>query len=313
MPTLTLTPDSDSLDESGRLIDGTPLTIVALAGNDSIIGHGGVDVIYGGAGNDTILAGPGDTIYGGGSDPTSIDPTDQDTQVIGVPPGGSFVVNPDPANPENGTVDIFDGPNGTGNLIGTVTFFEIEPICFTQGTMIETSKGEIAIEDLSEGDLVLTHDSGLQPVRWIGRRSFPAFGKMAPVMIKAGALGNHRDLMVSQLHRMLITDWRAELMFGEPEVLVTAKHLVNSDTIYVIEGGEVEYVHMLFDTHQIVMANGAASESFHPGEQGLSWLEQEIREEIFTIFPELRADLDGYGPSARMSLKGYEARALKAR
>jgi len=124
-------------------------------------------------------------------------------------------------------------------------------------------------------------------------------------------LGNDRDLLVSQLHRMLITDWRAELMFGEPEVLAAAKHLINGDTIHMAEGGEVEYFHMLFDAHEIVTANGAPSESFHPGEQGMSWLEEEVREEIFSIFPELRIALEGYGPTARTTLKAFEARALK--
>ena len=47
-------------------------------------------------------------------------------------------------------------------------------------------------------------------------------GAGAPVLIPAGALGNTRDLLVSQQHRMLVTGWRAELMFGEPEVLVAA-------------------------------------------------------------------------------------------
>ena len=136
-------------------------------------------------------------------------------------------------------------------------------------------------------------------------------GKVAPIVIKAGALDNDRDLRVSPLHRMLISDWRAELMFGEQEVLAAAKHLVNGDTIYVEEGLEVEYFHMLFDQHEIVTANGAPSESFHPGEQGMGWLDEEVREEIFTIFPELRGDYAEYGPAARTSLKAFEARALK--
>ncbi|MEM7060066.1 MAG: Hint domain-containing protein [Pseudomonadota bacterium] len=286
--------------------------VQASNNNDSIIGSSGADTVNALEGNDTILGGVDDVIDGGGTGPAP-DPNDFDTLAVDLGPTGvSFVVNADPGNPEQGTIDIFDGPNGTGNIVGTITFQEIENIvCFTRGTMIETPDGEVAIEDLAEVDLVMTRDNGAQPLRWIGSKALPAHGKLAPVMIKAGALDNDRDLQVSQLHRMLVTDWRAELMFGEAEVLATAKHLVNGDTIYVAEGGEVEYFHMLFDNHEIVTANGAASESFHPGEQGMSWLEEEMREEIFTIFPELRVQLDGYGPAARMSLKAYETRALK--
>jgi hypothetical protein len=100
------------------------------------------------------------------------------------------------------------------------------------------------------------------------------------------------------------------MLFGEAEVLAAAKHLVNGDSIYAQTGGEVEYFHMLFDAHEIVTANGAASESFHPGELGMGSMAQEAREEIFTLFPELRVDAETYGPATRTSLKGYEAKAL---
>ena len=324
-------------------------TIDGGSGNDSIDGGDGTDTIDGGDGNDTIDAGLGDddinistgdsaaggggddefilttsgltgtntiTIVGGETDEEDvIDPTNNpagrlgDTLIINAAAGETFDVLYAGGNDEAGTVNIIDSG---GNTISTIEFSEIENIvCFTRGTMIMTPRGEVAIEDLEEGDMVLTRDRGAQPIRWIGSQTVEAKGKLAPVMIAEGALGNDRDLRVSALHRMLITDWRAELMFGEPEVLAAAKHLVNGDTIYVEEGGEVEYFHMLFDNHEIVTANGAPSESFHPGEQGVSWLEEEIREEIFTIFPQLRVDMQGYGPAARTSLKAFEARALK--
>ena len=129
-------------------------------------------------------------------------------------------------------------------------------------------------------------------------------------MIKAGAMANDRDLLISPQHRMVVEGWKSELLFGEREVLAAAKHLVNNDTIYVKEGGEVEYFHMLFDTHEIVFANGAASESFHPGEVGIAALTNEAREEVYVLFPELRDNVETYGPAARTSLKGHEAKVL---
>lgn len=50
-------------------------------------------------------------------------------------------------------------------------------------------------------------------------------------------------------HRVLVRDIRAQLMFGEEEVLVAAKDLINDVTIYRREGGDVEYFHILFDHH----------------------------------------------------------------
>ncbi|MEM7210871.1 MAG: Hint domain-containing protein [Pseudomonadota bacterium] len=298
-------------------------------GDDTIDGGDGDDSIDGGDGDDTIDGGNGDDTMGGGGgdDVFNVGPatgndsilggetgeTIGDTIIITAGPGDQVIVTPDDNDPEMdaGTIVVIDT---NGNTISNITYDEIENVqivCFTRGTMIMTPKGEVAIEDLEEGDMVVTRDHGVQPIRWIGSQKVEAAGKLAPVMIREGALGNDRDLKVSPLHRMLITDWRAELMFDEAEVLAAAKHLVNGDTIYVEEGGEVEYFHMLFDQHEIVTANGAPSESFHPGEQGLSWLEEEVREEIFAIFPELRIEVEGYGPAARTSLKGWEARALK--
>lgn len=183
-------------------------------------------------------------------------------------------------------------------------------VCFAAGTQIDTPDGNVAIETLKAGDLVQTMDHGVQVIRWIGFSTVPATGKFAPIVICKGALGNSRELAVSPQHRMLLSGWKAELMFGKSEVLCAATHLVNGDTIYRREGGEVEYFHMLFDSHEIVFAEGCPTESFHPGAQGFGNMAEETREEIFELFPELRRDLASYGPTSRQSLKGFEAKAF---
>ncbi len=128
--------------------------------------------------------------------------------------------------------------------------------CFTRGTLIKTDQGERPIEELAAGDMVLTMDHGYQPIRWIGSTKRAATGDLAPILIRKGALGNDRDLRVSPQHRMLLQGWQAELLFGELEVLATAKSLLNDHSILRDEGGEVEYFHMLFDTHEIIWAEG---------------------------------------------------------
>ena len=221
----------------------------------------------------------------------------------------------------NGTAGVNQGGNFTitsgdeSGQVGNISFenFEtisIDVVCFAQGTMITTDRGDVAIENLVEDDMVLTRDNGMQPIKWIGHSRARAKGHLAPIMIKKGAMGNERDLRVSPQHRMLVEGWKAEMLFGENEVLVAAKHLVNGDTIFAQEGDEVVYYHMLFDSHEIVFAEGIPSESFHPGECGMSALDEASREEIFELFPELREDVRAFGPSARMSLKGTEGAVL---
>jgi Hint domain-containing protein len=179
-------------------------------------------------------------------------------------------------------------------------------ICFTRGTMIETQNGEVAIEDLSVGDMVRTLDSGYQPIRWIRSRTVPGSGNFAPIEFKAGAVGNRRSLSVSPQHRMLITSAISELYFGTHELLATAKSLVNDKTIRKTVLDSVEYFHILFDKHEIIFAEGALSESFFPGEQSMSSFDDETRQEIFELFPELRSNQKYYGKTARMVLKSRE-------
>jgi len=183
-------------------------------------------------------------------------------------------------------------------------------ICFATGTEIATPNGPVAVENLCVGDLVNTRDNGAQTLRWHGSTKVAATGDLAPIVISKGALGNSRDLVVSPQHRILLKGWRAELMFGEPEILCATVHLVNGDTIYRREGGEVEYHHILFDRHEIVSSEGIPTESFHPGQQGMGALSEDARQEIYTLFPELHPESGQMRKMSRPSLKSFEARAL---
>jgi hypothetical protein len=182
--------------------------------------------------------------------------------------------------------------------------------CFTAGTAIATPSGERLIETLVPGDLVLTADHGAQAVRWIGNRRVAGQGRFAPVLIREGALGNSRDLRVSPQHRMLLSGWRAELLFGASEVLAAACHLINDASIRRAPCAQVRYFHLMFDQHEIITAEGCASESFFPGVAALGGLEAETRSEILALFPELAAGVAGYGATARTTLKPYEARVF---
>lgn len=183
--------------------------------------------------------------------------------------------------------------------------------CFVAGTGILTPDGEVPVETLQLGDLVVTHDNGAQPVRWIGRREVPACGVMAPIHIREKTFGDHGNLMVSPQHRVLVRDSFAELLFGETEVLISAKDLVNDYSVTRIEGGTVEYVHILFDTHEVVYSEGLATESFLPGPQMAQNFEHEIIEEICALFPEIDPNSGvGYSPAARRTLRGFEAQLL---
>ncbi len=186
--------------------------------------------------------------------------------------------------------------------------------CFVAGTLIDTPNGPVRVENLRPGDLVLTLDNGVQPIRWVGSREIEAKDNFAPIRICAGSYGAEADVLLSPQHRVLIRDIWAELLFGDSEVLVKAKDLVNDKTVRREESEmTVTYVHLLFDQHNILTSSGLLSESYLPGPMMRHTFPDEACAEIITLFPEL-ADIYSAGwAAARPILKTYEAQALRAR
>ena len=223
----------------------------------------------------------------------------------------------------NGKLSVLgDGDQENFNFTYTVTDGNISDVgyvnatsvpCFVAGTMIQTTRGNVMVERLQPGDMIITQDDGPQPLRWIGTRRVDAVGKFAPIHIRPNTFGAHGHLLVSPLHRILIRDTLAELLFGEQEVLVCARDLVNDRSVRVKEGSQVTYVHLMFDRHQVIFSEGLATESFLPGPQTTDVFEAEIIAEICAIFPEIDPDTGlGYSPAARRTLKRYEAALLRA-
>lgn len=197
--------------------------------------------------------------------------------------------------------------------------------CFAAGTMITTPDGDVAVEPLVIGDLVCTQDASAQPVAWCGTRYLDAralalYPALRPVRIAAGALGvgvPQRDLVVSPQHRILVASDTTHRVSGTREVLVAAKHLVGLPGISVdMQARDVTYVHFLCPAHQVVFAQGAATESMLPGPQALRSLSPQARSEVLALFPEL-----GFGiapaalgaVSARPCLDGRHSRNLASR
>lgn len=323
--------DTVPADGGDDVIDGGAGddAIFGDAGDDSLAGGTGADTLEGGTGNDSLTVAQGDSASGGDGDDSFLvtDLAESGSGNISITGGEGGESAGDSLDFQGlidwGDITYTNTEDSSGGLSGhatlgdgsVVNFSEIENviICFTAGTRILTPHGPRPVEDLRPGDLVITADDGLQPVRWSGRRTVPAQGRLAPIRLRGGsAFGNGRDLLVSPQHRMLLTGHRANLLFGESEVLAAAKHLIDGRDVFREPGGEVSYVHLLFDRHQVIFAEGAPSESFHPGTQGLEAVSDPAREELFTLFPKLRSNPNGYGDTSRLCLKRHEARLLAA-
>lgn len=286
-------------------------TLLGGDGNDVLTGGDGNDLLDGGAGNDTMFAGIGDSVYGGAL------LGEQDVLDLSVYGWENVTLVPDTLNPLNGIAQIYDPL--TGALLGTLSYFNIAQVlvCFAAGTLILTQKGEVPVERLKAGDLVRTRDHKLQPLRWVGRKDLGlgdviAGPHLRPVKIAKGALGDGlplAELAVSPQHRMLVGGWRAEMLFGVAEVLVPAVQLTHLPGVTRAAPRPVSYYHLLFDRHELVLSNGTWSESFQPAERTLAEMDEGPRRELLARFPDLAGPGIDY-PAARMTLKGFEARAL---
>ena len=186
--------------------------------------------------------------------------------------------------------------------------------CFCSGTRILTPSGERAIETLQVGQRVTTLDHGPQPIRFIWRSAhkFPGAERQnLPIQFKAGSLGPNspkRDLTVSPQHRMLLNCSEFRKSYGNEEILVPAKGLLKLAGVRVKQGTRtVEYLHLLFDRHEILLANGTMSESFFPGAAVLCDMQPDDREALFAVNPGLRTGAEeGLGSPARPILHVQE-------
>lgn len=322
---------------------------------DLLYGDGGNDTIDGGIDNDTIFGGTGnDYIIGGAGSDQMDGGDDADTFVIGRGEGAGDVVSGGSGGDDNDTLDLtnaaadggkvnvvitskdsdgngYDGYvefiDRDGKVTGRLDYTNIEHFkgaepsvpCFTPGTLIATPRGERRVEELREGDRIITRDNGIQEIRWAGTKLVTAeelarAPHMKPVLIRKGALGNdlpEADMLVSPNHRMLVANDRTALYFDEHEVLVSAKHLIGGAGITEASPQGVSYIHFMFDQHEVVLANGAWSESFQPGDYSLSGMGNAQRAEIYGLFPELRTEAGlGAYTAARRTLKRHEASLL---
>lgn len=185
---------------------------------------------------------------------------------------------------------------------------------FVAGTLIDTPDGQRPVEELVAGDRVTTLANGSRALVWVARRQILpveilALPGLRPLSLPVGSAGNDRPLLVSPRQRMLIDDWRAEVYFGEDRVLVAAEALSDTrDTRPPLPKDGVEYVILMCDRHEVLVANGALTESFHPDEAALAALTDAEQASLAAVAS--RADLLRRRPAYPI-VKNAEARALR--
>jgi Ca2+-binding RTX toxin-like protein len=276
-------------------------TLIAGAGNDYMVGGSGgntlaagagIDTMYGGTGANTFAFAPGDapvnnasgTDYIGDFKPgtdkldfSAFAKVGHELSFVGTAPltgpgqvdysnsGGFTFVEGDVTSAGGADFEI----QMAGSLNLQASDFSFGTECFVAGTRIATPHGEVPVERLAVGDLVLTASGTTQPIVWIGEgRVRVTRGRRSaatPVIVRKGALAPgvpHRDLRITKGHCLYIDD-----------VLIPVEFLVNHRSImWDDRAQEVALYHVELQAHDVLIANGAPAESYR--DDGNRWLFQ---------------------------------------
>ncbi|NHN87973.1 Hint domain-containing protein [Acetobacter conturbans] len=299
---------------TGMTLDGGKLTIDgnSVVSNTVLVSGGELDLlspkasvtgtlVFAGAGTLVQSVAPSSSAYGiqavisgfGANDTIELDGLTSGATLSSVSSGGNTVVTvADGTTSEtltfagDYTADFF---MLAADSTGALSITSDGTPCYCPGTAILTETGERSVESLRIGERLVTRDGALRPIRWIGRRSYDgrfAAGRtdIMPVRIAAGALGHGlpcRDLVISPLHAMFLDG-----------VLVPAQALVNGRTITQAEQVSViEYIHIELETHDIIFAEGAPSETFiDDGSRGMFHNAREFAE----LYPDATPQVPRY-------------------
>jgi hypothetical protein len=182
--------------------------------------------------------------------------------------------------------------------------FEAAFSAFGRGTLIATPEGEIAIEDLLPGDLVITGSGAPAEIRWIGSCNFPPEGETPrPKLIRvfAGTFGlsrPHSFVTFGQGARILQTPLPLRAEMGPRALLTQIGAFLDGEAVIEIDPPTpVRLYHLMLDRHATIRASGLECETFHPSRPVLRSLPRSLRQSFLEMFPHL-GDAAEFGPLA---------------
>ncbi|SDZ19612.1 Hint domain-containing protein [Jannaschia faecimaris] len=211
--------------------------------------------------------------------------------------------------------------NGAVALQNTDTTPPDVLICFCGDTDILTPQGARKVDALKTGDLVLTGDGDAVPILWIGRthasvEDMRCDPSLRPICISANSVqpgAPYADLYVSAQHRVVLESAWAEFYFGEPGVMMAAKHMVGTAAERIMPERAVAYFHILLDRHAVLISNGLLTESFQPSRRSIGGMSARIRRSLVNNVSPKQMQALLMRPDAMRTLRAYEARTLSER
>lgn len=191
---------------------------------------------------------------------------------------------------------------------------------FARGTLISTTEGPVAVEDLFPGMQIITSDNGPMPLLWVGSITvFPNLPELTEesvrlVRVNSESFGIGRpmpDLMLGPRARVLYRHERCREDFGVPAAFAPAHAFVDGEAMIEVHPvSPVRAYHIALDGQQVVQANGLEVESYHPGPNVDDMLDAQMLDLFLNLFPHVRS-VHEFGPMTYPRLSAAETERMR--
>ena len=186
--------------------------------------------------------------------------------------------------------------NFSQHVAPAAPLFEECASAFARGTLIETVRGPVAVEDLIPGDYIQTA-LGPEPITWIGSTSYvpgradDATSLTRLTRVTADAVGLGRppmDLLLGPAARMMVHHAKLQTLLGQDAVLAPVAEYTDGDRFLdITPAGTVQLYHLMVRRHTTIQVGGIEIETFHPGNSASQQLGHKTRELFMSMFPNL--------------------------
>ncbi|MFD0860293.1 Hint domain-containing protein [Roseovarius aquimarinus] len=174
---------------------------------------------------------------------------------------------------------------------------------FARGTLITTTRGPVAVEDLDPGMSVVTQERGPSPILWIGRMTWPGgrdAGAGAPTArltrVQSGAFGLERpmtDLVTGPGARTLQRGEGRSGSGGADLVLRPVHDMIDGTHVIALSPpGDIELFHIALRRHATITAGGLDFETYHPGPGFETQLTYQQLAQFTGLFPHVMRPAD---------------------
>lgn len=299
--------------------------LVRSQGNGETVSNGHLFEVFNAVddGNGNLVPGPSPIYDTAQAQPSSFDgATAGDNYIaLGMWYGDNIILNLDGFD-SGSTFVAIEGSDGDHD--GELQLSEIAAAnpnnvpCFTAGCPIETDNGPVMVEDLQPGMLIKTMRNGLRRLKYVSQTTVEFCGEnqhLRPVRINKGAMGRNlptQSVTLSPQHRLVIGNWKSELLIGHRHVFCAAKHLVDGHKIeYDMQADSVDDLHLHFSTHEIVQSAGIWSESYDPAARLTRGRRTAQQNEFSEIFDKHDPLPHTDQKTALPVVKSYEAKVIR--